>query len=125
MNNAAPEFEVRVVRRIHGDLTLDLTIRLDREIGVLFGPSGAGKTSILRMITGLSRPDEGSIRLGDSILFDSAHGFWFGEQISFRQRGDAELTAKGVDPALHDTHLVVGIFELRFQAVDGLLRFLF
>ena len=72
VSEAAPELEVRLVRRIHGDLTLDLTIRLDREIGVLFGPSGAGKTSILRLITGLARPDEGSIRLGDSVLFDSA-----------------------------------------------------
>ena len=72
MSDAAPDLEVRVVRRIHGDLTLDLTLRLDREIGVLFGPSGAGKTSILRLITGLARPDAGTIRLGDSVLFDSA-----------------------------------------------------
>jgi molybdate transport system ATP-binding protein len=68
----SPELDVRLVRKIHAGLTLDLSIRLDREIGVLFGPSGAGKTSILRLITGLARPDEGCIRLGEEDLFDSA-----------------------------------------------------
>lgn len=74
MSTAHRELEARVVRKIHGGLTLDLTIRLGREIGVLFGPSGAGKTSALRSITGLERPDAGSIRLGDSVLFDSLRG---------------------------------------------------
>jgi len=32
------------------------------EILVLFGPSGAGKTTILRQIAGLERPDTGLIR---------------------------------------------------------------
>ena len=32
---------------------------------VLFGPSGAGKTTILRQIAGLERPDAGVIRFGD------------------------------------------------------------
>jgi molybdate transport system ATP-binding protein len=71
VSGVAHELEVRVMRKIHDDLTLDLTIRLDREVGVLFGPSGAGKTSVLRLITGLARPDAGTIRLGDSVLFDS------------------------------------------------------
>jgi molybdate transport system ATP-binding protein len=74
VSGAASELEVRVVREIHEDLTLDLTVRLDREVGVLFGPSGAGKTSVLRLITGLLRPDEGSIRLGEMVLFDSSKG---------------------------------------------------
>ncbi len=32
---------------------------------VLLGPSGAGKTSLLRMIAGLEKPDQGQIRIGD------------------------------------------------------------
>lgn len=40
-------------------------------ITALYGPSGSGKTTILSMIAGLMRPDEGSIRLGDRVLFDS------------------------------------------------------
>jgi molybdate transport system ATP-binding protein len=38
----------------------------------LFGPSGAGKTSIVNMIAGLVRPDRGRIALDDTVLFDSA-----------------------------------------------------
>src|SRR5664279_570408 len=39
---------------------------------VLFGPSGAGKTSIINMIAGLLRPDRGRIVLDDEVLFDDA-----------------------------------------------------
>jgi ABC-type multidrug transport system ATPase subunit len=33
------------------------------EVCALLGPNGAGKTSTMRMLAGLSRPDEGSVRL--------------------------------------------------------------
>lgn len=46
------------------------------EVLVLFGPSGAGKTQVLRAIAGLSRPREGSIRIGGSLVFDSGDGTW-------------------------------------------------
>ena len=66
--------DVRLIRRIHAGLTVDVTLRLGTEIGVLFGPSGSGKTSILRLITGLSRPDQGYVRLGETMLFDGTRG---------------------------------------------------
>ena len=37
---------------------------------VLFGPSGAGKTSIINMIAGLLKPDRGRIMLDGDVLFD-------------------------------------------------------
>jgi molybdate transport system ATP-binding protein len=37
----------------------------------LFGPSGAGKTSVVNMIAGLLKPDRGRIALDDTVLFDS------------------------------------------------------
>jgi ABC-type sulfate/molybdate transport systems ATPase subunit len=40
----------------------------------LVGPSGAGKTSVLRAIAGLVRPAEGRIALGGEVWFDSASG---------------------------------------------------
>jgi molybdate transport system ATP-binding protein len=40
----------------------------------LFGPSGAGKTSLVNMIAGLVTPDGGRIALGDGVLFDAAKG---------------------------------------------------
>ena len=38
----------------------------------LLGPSGCGKTTVLRSIAGLERPDAGRIRIGDTVVFDSA-----------------------------------------------------
>jgi molybdate transport system ATP-binding protein len=41
-------------------------------VTALFGPSGAGKTTVVNMIAGLLTPDRGSIRLDDDMLFDAA-----------------------------------------------------
>jgi molybdate transport system ATP-binding protein len=38
----------------------------------LFGPSGAGKTSLVNMIGGLLTPDRGRITVDGNVLFDSA-----------------------------------------------------
>ena len=65
-------FEARLTRQVHPGLRLDLQFTLDAECGVLFGASGAGKTTALRMIAGLTRPDAGTVRLGGEVLFDSA-----------------------------------------------------
>jgi molybdate transport system ATP-binding protein len=50
---------------------LDVRFALGRETLALVGPSGAGKTSVLRAISGLLRPDSGSIVLGDLVLTDT------------------------------------------------------
>src|ERR1700745_4003967 len=42
-------------------------------VTALFGPSGAGKTSLVNMIAGLLKPDRGSIMLDDTTLFDAAN----------------------------------------------------
>jgi molybdate transport system ATP-binding protein len=39
-------------------------------VTVLFGESGSGKTTVLRCLAGLERPDTGNIRFGDEIWFD-------------------------------------------------------
>lgn len=41
------------------------------KISVIYGASGAGKTTVLRMIAGLTRPDQGSIRVNGATWFDS------------------------------------------------------
>lgn len=40
----------------------------------LYGPSGAGKTSVLRMIAGLMRPEKGFIEVNGEIWLDTAKG---------------------------------------------------
>ena len=46
----------------------------DEKILVLIGPSGGGKTTIIRMIAGLETPDEGRISFDDKPFFDSSKG---------------------------------------------------
>jgi molybdate transport system ATP-binding protein len=43
-------------------------------ITALFGPSGAGKTSVVNMVAGLMRPDAGRIAINGQCLFDSSRG---------------------------------------------------
>jgi molybdate transport system ATP-binding protein len=42
------------------------------EMLVLIGPSGGGKTTIIRMLAGLTAPEEGRILFQDEVWFDSA-----------------------------------------------------
>jgi molybdate transport system ATP-binding protein len=56
-----------------GGFVLDLHERLDGKVTVLFGPSGAGKTTILDAIAGLRHPIRGRLALGERVLYDSAH----------------------------------------------------
>jgi molybdate transport system ATP-binding protein len=53
--------------------SFSVVARFEASAGVtaLFGPSGAGKTTIVNMIAGLLTPDSGSIKLDDTILFDA------------------------------------------------------
>lgn len=46
------------------------------EVLVLFGPSGAGKTTTLRAIAGLHRPVEGHVEVGGAVVYDSAARTW-------------------------------------------------
>ncbi len=63
---------IQIEHRVHPGLRLDLCLTLESESTILFGDSGAGKLTILRLIAGLTTPDQGLIRLGDSNLFDSS-----------------------------------------------------
>ena len=65
------------IRHRHGDFTLDVTFQaLDGGVTALFGPSGAGKTSIVRALAGLLKPDHGHIAIGGVTVLDTdAHIF--------------------------------------------------
>jgi molybdate transport system ATP-binding protein len=53
-----------------GSFTLDIHANLDRPVTALFGPSGAGKTTVLDAIAGLRTPSSGSIRIEGRTLFE-------------------------------------------------------
>lgn len=48
---------------------LDIQLKVENEIVILFGPSGSGKTTILNCIAGLTDPDQGRIKLNDRTLY--------------------------------------------------------
>ncbi|RNM21901.1 molybdenum ABC transporter ATP-binding protein ModC [Dickeya undicola] len=58
-----------------GDLTLSVATQLPANgITAVFGVSGAGKTSLINAIVGLTRPDKGRIQLNDRVLSDRDNG---------------------------------------------------
>ncbi len=63
------------VQQSLGALQLDAQLTLPaRQITAVFGRSGAGKTSLVNLISGLSSPDRGRISLGNATLLDTARG---------------------------------------------------
>jgi ABC-2 type transport system ATP-binding protein len=64
--NPEPTLKLEGVTKRFGDFTavdsLSLTVRAGRVYGLL-GPNGAGKTTTIRMIVGITAPDEGTVAL--------------------------------------------------------------
>ena len=60
------------VEKTLGDFFIAARFDAAGSITALFGPSGAGKTTLVNMIAGLVRPDRGRILLDDTVLFDAA-----------------------------------------------------
>jgi len=54
-----------------GDFSLQARFETTGGVTALFGPSGAGKTTLVNMIAGLVAPDRGRIVLDQLVLFDS------------------------------------------------------
>jgi molybdate transport system permease protein len=63
--------EVQIEKKLP-DFTLDVSFQASSAPLGILGPSGAGKTMLLRCIAGLERPDRGRIALNERVLFGSA-----------------------------------------------------
>lgn len=57
-----------------GDFAMSAQVRAPGGVTALFGPSGAGKTTLIRAVAGLIRPKAGRISVGARVLFDHAQG---------------------------------------------------
>jgi molybdate transport system ATP-binding protein len=63
--------QVHIRKRLpHFDLSLDIKCPAET-MTVVIGPSGAGKTTLMRLIAGLERPEEGFIQFGDEVWLDT------------------------------------------------------
>lgn len=63
--------EIDLAKRLDA-FALDVAFKAGGGVTALFGRSGAGKSTIVKAIAGLVRPDRGRIKIGDAVLFDSA-----------------------------------------------------
>jgi molybdate transport system ATP-binding protein len=57
-----------------GEFRFALSFEADTGALALFGPSGSGKSTALGVLSGLVRPQQGRVQVGNEILFDSATG---------------------------------------------------
>jgi molybdate transport system ATP-binding protein len=64
--------EIRL--QVSSAFRLDCTLEVPAGFTVLFGTSGAGKTSVLDCIAGIKTPDSGKIAINGEAMFDSAQG---------------------------------------------------
>jgi len=59
------------IKKNYGKFNLDVSFEAGREVLALLGASGSGKSTTLRCIAGIDKPDEGRIVLNGRVLFDS------------------------------------------------------
>jgi len=78
-----PKTSLALVVEVEQALPMPLSGSLRCEAGellALVGPSGAGKTSLLRMLAGLMRPQQGRVAVGGEVWCDTAQGLFLPPQ---------------------------------------------
>lgn len=64
------------IRHRLGSFALDAAFTSEGGVTALFGRSGSGKTSILRIIAGLERPDDGKVVIDGKVLVDTSRNIF-------------------------------------------------
>ncbi|BAJ04212.1 ABC transporter ATP-binding protein [Shewanella violacea] len=64
------DFYCRIKQEKHIKLDAEFTCKAGEMLAVV-GPSGGGKSTLLRMIAGLNQPESGEIHYGDRVWYDS------------------------------------------------------
>jgi len=62
------------LRRRQGDFHVEVELSAGSGVTALYGRSGSGKTSVVNMVAGLTRPDQGRIKVDGRVLYDSEAG---------------------------------------------------
>jgi molybdate transport system ATP-binding protein len=62
------------IRHRLGEFSLDASFASAGRLTALFGPSGSGKSSLINLIAGLMRPDQGRIEIDGRVLVDTDKG---------------------------------------------------
>jgi molybdate transport system ATP-binding protein len=75
-DGVATEYLEAAIEHTLGELSLRVKFALSAPWTVLWGASGAGKTSLLRVLSGLTRPERGRIVLHGRTLLETASGVW-------------------------------------------------
>lgn len=109
--------EVEHLSKSYGDQTLidDLSFSIPKGaiVGII-GPNGAGKSTLFRMITGIEKPDSGTVRLGDTVV--TAYVEQFRDQMKNDNTVFDEIS-QGSDI------LKVGSYEIPSRAYIGRFNF--
>ena len=109
--------EVNNLSKSYDDQMLidDLTFSIPKGaiVGII-GPNGAGKSTLFRMITGIEKPDSGSIKLGDTVV--TAYVEQFRDQMKDSNTVYEEIS-QGQDI------LKVGSYEIPSRAYIGRFNF--
>ena len=67
--------KIKLHKALHaaqGEMLLDLNLEIEQgTLVAIYGPSGAGKTSTLKILSGLLQPDSGMLSVNDNLWFDT------------------------------------------------------
>ncbi|MFY8195993.1 ATP-binding cassette domain-containing protein [Novosphingobium sp. B1] len=114
-------FEVAVSRMI-GDTHITCSFTAKPGLTALYGPSGAGKTSILNMVSGLLKPDRGRIVVGGEVLFDSEAGT--DVPVQLRRAGYVFQDARLFPHLRVRANLAYGLRQGGLMSLDDVVAFL-
>lgn len=64
------------IRHRQGSFDLNFSAEIGPGLTALGGASGSGKTTVLKIVAGLIRPQTGRVAFGETVFTDAARGLW-------------------------------------------------
>lgn len=111
---------------------LEISVEVGPGFTVLTGPSGAGKTSLLRLISGIIKPDRGRIEMDSQVFFDAEQaidlpirerhiGFVFQDYALFPHMNATQNVSYGIKTGSHSerqdkANEMLGLFHVEHIA---------